>query len=74
MYAEGATLLDSTGDSISTTQALLGHSSSEVARETYMHSVPGDAREAVEGVEKLLGTRGSQVGPKFRIGRRWAPR
>jgi hypothetical protein len=32
-------------------------------------SVPADARKAVEGVEKLLGTWGSLIGPKFRNGR-----
>jgi hypothetical protein len=31
--------------------------------------VPADARKAVEGVGKLLGTWGSLVGPKFRNGR-----
>ena len=51
-----ATLLDSTGAPIGTTQALLGHSSSEVTRGTYIHSVPADARQAVEEVEKLFGT------------------
>ncbi len=43
-----ATLLDSTGTPIGTTQALLGHSSSEITAETYIHSVPADARQAVE--------------------------
>ena len=60
-----ATLLDSTGAPIGTTQALLGHSSSEITRETYIHSVPADARRAVEDVERLLGTRGSLIGPKW---------
>jgi integrase len=59
------TLLDSTGAPIGTTQALLGHSSSEITRETYIHSVPADARRAVEDVERLLETRGSLVGPKW---------
>jgi len=60
-----ATLLDSTGAPIGTTQALLGHSSSEITRGTYIHSVPADARQAVEDVERLLGTRGSLIGPKW---------
>jgi hypothetical protein len=59
-----ATLLDSTGAPIGTTQALLGHSSSEITRETYIHSVPADARRAVESVERLLGDRGSLIEPK----------
>jgi integrase len=58
-----ATLLDSTGAPVGTTQALLGHSSSEITRGTYIHSVPADARRAVEDVERLLGTRGSLIGP-----------
>jgi len=60
-----ATLLDSVGTPVGTTQALLGHSSSEITRETYIHSVPADARRAVLDVEKLLGTRGSLIGPKL---------
>jgi integrase len=60
-----ATLLDSTGAPIGTTQALLGHSSSEITRGTYIHSVPADARQAVEEVEKLFGTRGKLNGPKW---------
>ncbi len=60
-----ATLLDSTGAPIGTTQALLGHSSSEITRGTYVHSIPADARQAVEDVERLLGTKGSLIGPKW---------
>jgi integrase len=60
-----ATLLDSTGAPIGTTQALLGHSSPEITRGTYIHSVPADARRAVEDVERLLATRGSVIGPKW---------
>jgi len=60
-----ATSLDSTGAPIGTTQALLGHSSSEITRETYIHSVPADARRAVEDVDRLLETRGSLIGPKW---------
>jgi hypothetical protein len=46
------------------TRSLLGHSSSEVTRETYIHLVPADARRAVEGVESLLEIRGKSIGPK----------
>jgi integrase len=60
-----ATLLDSTGAPIGTTQALLGHSSSEITRGTYIHSVPADARQAVVDVEKLLETGGKLIGPKW---------
>jgi integrase len=49
-----ATLLDSVGTPLGTVQALLGHSSSEVTRGTYLHSLPAGAREAVEKVEELL--------------------
>ncbi len=49
-----ATLLDSVGTPISTTQSLLGHSSPQITREIYLHSVPADARNAVEKVEKLI--------------------
>lgn len=60
-----ATFLDSVGTPLGTVQALLGHSSSEITRETYIESVPADARKAVEEVERLLGTRGSLIGPKW---------
>jgi integrase len=56
-----ATLLDSVGTPLGTTQALLGHSSSEITRGKYIHSVPADARRAVGDVEKLFG-------PKFQFG------
>ena len=56
-----ATLLDSVGTPVGTTQALLGHSSSGITRETYIHSVPADARRAVEDVEKLFGPKWTQV-------------
>jgi integrase len=60
-----ATFLDSTGAPVGTTQALLGHSSSEITRGTYIHSVPADARQAVEDVERLFGTSGKLIGPKW---------
>jgi integrase len=63
-----ATLLDSVGAPIGTTQALLGHSSPEITREKYVHSVPADARRAVLDVEKLIGPKWTQVlnGPEIR--------
>jgi integrase len=54
-----ATLLDAVGTPLGTVQALLGHSSAEVTRKIYLHSVPADARSAVEKVEELL------IGPKW---------
>jgi integrase len=56
-----ATLLDAVGTPLGTVQALLGHSSSEITRETYIHSVPADARRAVGDVEKLFGPKWTQV-------------
>jgi len=53
-----ATLLDSVGTPLGTVQAILGHSSSEITRGTYLHSLPAGAREAVQKVEALL------TGPK----------
>lgn len=49
-----ATLLDSVGTPLGTVQALLGHSSSEITREVYLHSIPADAKAAVQKVEDLL--------------------
>jgi integrase len=49
-----ATLLDSVGTPLGTVQALLGHSSSEITRGVYLHSVPADAKAAVQKVEDLL--------------------
>jgi integrase len=54
-----ATLLDAVGTPLGTVQALLGHSSSEITREVYLHSIPADARGAVQKVENLL------IGPKW---------
>jgi integrase len=56
-----ATLLDAVGTPLGTVQALLGHSSSQITRETYIHSVPADARRAVNEVEKLIGPKWTQV-------------
>ena len=54
-----ATMLDAVGTPLGTVQALLGHSSSDVTREVYLHSIPADARAAVQKVEDLL------IGPKW---------
>jgi len=54
-----ATLLDAVGTPLGTVQALLGHSSSELTRDVYLHSIPADARAAVQKVEDLL------IGPKL---------
>jgi hypothetical protein len=54
-----ATLLDAVGAPLGTVQALLGHASSEVTRQIYLHAIPAEQRRAVEGVEKLL------IGPKL---------
>jgi integrase len=57
-----ATVLDSVGARLGTTQALLGHSSSEITQGTYIHSIPADARQAVQNVgEKLIGPKWTQV-------------
>src|SRR5438876_3046231 len=52
-----ATLLDAVGTPLGTVQALLGHSSPEITREVYLHSIPSDARAAVEKVDELLNRR-----------------
>jgi integrase len=52
-------LLDAVGTPLGTVQSLLGHSSSEITREIYLHSIPSDARAAVQKVEDLL------IGPKW---------
>jgi integrase len=54
-----ATLLDAVGAPLGTVQALLGHASSEVTRQIYLHAIPAEQRRAVEGVERLL------IGPKW---------
>jgi integrase len=53
-----ATLLDAVGTPLGTVQSLLGHSSPEITRGIYLHSLPAGAREAVQKVENLL------TGPK----------
>jgi integrase len=49
-----ATLLDSVGAPLGTVQALLGHSTSEITREVYLHAIPEDQRRAVARVESLV--------------------
>jgi len=49
-----ATLHDSVGTPLGTLQELLGHASSEVTRQIYLHSIPADRRLAVEKLERLL--------------------
>jgi integrase len=54
-----ATLHDSLGTPLGTVQALLGHSSSEITRQIYLHSLPEDRRIAAEKLEAHL------FGPKL---------
>ena len=54
-----ATWHDSIGTPLGTAQALLGHSSSEITRQIYLHSIPADGRAAVEKLEGIL------FGPKL---------
>jgi integrase len=51
-------MLDAVGAPLGTVQALLGPSSPEITREVYLHSVPADAKGAVQTVEDLV------IGPK----------
>ena len=53
-----ATLHDSLGTPLGTVQALLGHSSSEITRQVYLHSLAADRRAAAEKLEAYL------IGPK----------
>ena len=60
-----ATLLDAVGTPLGTVQSLLGHSTAEITRGTYIHSLPNGAKEAVQKVEDLLtGPKRTQV-PEF---------
>jgi len=64
-----ATLFDSVGTPIGTTQKILGHSSSEITRGVYVHSVPADAQVAVAKVEDLLnGPKRTQVFGTAKLG------
>jgi integrase len=60
-----ATLHDSLGTPIGTLQALLGHSSSEITRQVYLHSLPEDRRVAAEKLEAHL------FGPKLDPSLNW---
>ncbi|HWR35410.1 MAG TPA: hypothetical protein VN622_06015 [Clostridia bacterium] len=42
------------GTPLGTVQALVGHSSPEITREIYLHSVPADAKQAMKKVEEVL--------------------
>lgn len=58
-----ATLLDSTGAPLGTVQALLGHSTSDITREVYLHAIPEDLLRAVASVEALVfGPKRTQIG------------
>jgi site-specific recombinase XerD len=59
-----ATLLDSVGAPIGTTQALLGHESAETTKGFYLRSVSSDAQKAVDGVGE------KPIGPKFLFSRK----
>jgi integrase len=54
LHHSHATLLDSVGAPLGTVQALLGHSTSEITRDVYLHAIPEDQRRAVTGVESLV--------------------
>ena len=54
MYAPSKSRRLAVGTPLGTVKALLGHSPPEITREVYLHSVPADARAAVEKVEDLL--------------------
>ena len=49
-----ATFLDAAGAPLGTVQALLGHSTSDITREIYLHAIPEDQRRAVAAVEALV--------------------
>ena len=49
-----ATLHDSIGTPLGTVQALLGHSSGEITRQVYLHSLTEDRRSAVNRLEALI--------------------
>lgn len=49
-----ATLLGEVGESVNTSQAILGHSDLETTLNTYMHAIPNSQRRAVERVAGIL--------------------
>jgi integrase len=57
-----ASLLDASGAPLGTVQTLLGHTSSEVTREHYIHAVSSESREAVGRIEELaIGLKWTQI-------------
>ena len=56
-----ATLQGAVGTPLGTIQAMLGHSSPDITREVYLHSVPADGRKAARSVEGLIGPKWTQV-------------
>ena len=66
-----ATLHDSIGTPLGTVQALLGHSSSEITRQVYLHSLTEDRRSAVMKLESL--PIGSKSDPRLGIRRLLLP-
>jgi integrase len=59
-----ASLLDAAGAPLGTVQTLLGHTSSEVTREHYIHAVSSESREAVGRIEELaIGPKWTQIKP-----------
>jgi len=59
-----ASLRSSAGTPLGTIQATLGHSSSDITREVYIHAVPEDARKSAVSVEGQIGPKWTQV-PDF---------
>jgi integrase len=66
-----ATLHDSLGTPLGTVQALLGHSSSEITRQVYLHSLAADRRAAAEKLEAHL--IGPKLDPSFSLDRMMLP-
>lgn len=63
-----ATLLDAVGTPLGTVQSLLGHSSSEITRGTYIHALPAGAKEAVQKVEDFLtGPKRTQIVENYKL-------
>ena len=59
-----ATLQGAVGTPLGTIQAMLGHSSPDITREVYLHSVPAEGRKAARGVEGPIGPNWTQL-PEF---------
>jgi integrase len=60
-----ASLLDAAGAPLGTVQTLLGHTSSEVTREHYIHAVSSESRNAVGRIEELaIGLEWTQIEPE----------